>query len=265
MSDPVDGARQTREVSPVPFTYPFPRPSVTCDVVAFTMRGDDLAVLLIQRKDEPFKGCWALPGGFVNENEALERAAARELEEETGITGLRLEQLGAFGDPGRDPRGHTITIAYVAFLAHEVATVAGDDAADAEWHAFRTLGLGASAPGAPARASPRKPASRTRVRRSVPPRANEPVRLAFDHARIITRAYRRLLRHLDDPVRDDAFDLVPPRFTLAELRRVYEVILGRRLAPATIKKHLVDRGLVVPVSAKPAARAAMQLYRWNRR
>ena len=120
----------------MPFTYPYPRPSVTADVVAFTMRADDLAVLLITRKDEPFKGCWALPGGFVNENESLDRAAARELHEETGLTvhPSKLEQLGAFGDPGRDPRGHTVTVAFVTFRATETSINPGDDAIEAEWH-----------------------------------------------------------------------------------------------------------------------------------
>src|SRR5262252_3158541 len=87
-------------VGPVPFTYEFPRPAVTVDACIFTMRADDLAVLLIRRNSNPFKGLWALPGGFVDKNESLERAAARELEEETGITGVALEQLAAFGDPG---------------------------------------------------------------------------------------------------------------------------------------------------------------------
>lgn len=238
----------------MPFTYPFPRPSVTCDVVAFTMRGDDLSVLLIRRKDEPFRGRWALPGGFVNENESLERAAARELAEETGVTGLRLEQIGAFGDPGRDPRGHTVTVAYVAFLPHEPTITAGDDASAAAWHPFRMLALD------------------TAKSRSVPPpgrrkaaRPKGEVRLAFDHARIISRGYRRLLRHLDDPVRDTAFDLVPSRFTLTELRRVYEIILGRKLTPGMLRKFLVDRGLVVPVSTRSPARSSAQLYRFNRR
>ena len=124
------------------FSYPFPRPSVTADVVAFTLRADDLAVLLIRRKEDPFKGCWALPGGFVNENESLERAAARELYEETGLTGVKLEQLGAFGDPGRDPRGHTVTVAFVTFRTTETSITAGDDATEAEWQPLRALDLG---------------------------------------------------------------------------------------------------------------------------
>jgi 8-oxo-dGTP diphosphatase len=247
----------------VPYTYRFPRPAVTADVVAFTMRADDLAVLLVQRKDEPFRGAWALPGGFVNENEALERAAARELHEETGLSGLRLEQLGAFGDPGRDPRGHTITVAYVSFLVHEAAITPGDDAADAAWHPFRSLALD---PAAASRSVAPPPLRRGAKRRSsASARGAEPVRLAFDHAKIISRAYRRICKHLDDPVRDTAFDIVPPRFTLAELRRLYEVVLGRTIAPVTIRKYFVDRGLVIPATSKPTTKKSAQLYRWNRR
>lgn len=257
----VDGGGRSGDPSRVPYTYPFPRPAVTCDVVAFTLRGGDLAVLLIRRKDEPFKGAWALPGGFVNDNESLERAAARELYEETGLSGLRLEQLGAFGDPGRDPRGHTITIAYVSFLLAEATITAGDDATHAEWKSFRSLALddahSRSIPPPPLRRRPR-----------TPPRAGEPVRLAFDHAKILSMAYRRLCRHLDDPVRDAAFDLVPPRFTLPQLKTLCEVILGRSISPITIRRHFVDRGLAVPATTKPrvpAAKASEQLYRWNRR
>ena len=226
-------------------TYPYPRPSVTADVVAFTMRQDDLVVLLIRRKSDPFKGSWALPGGFVNENEPLIRAAARELYEETGVSGLKLEQLGAYGDPGRDPRGHTVTVAFLAFVVAEVTPTASDDAAEAAWLPFRSLAL-----------TDTKTTSKAKSKKKEP--------LAFDHARIIRHAHRRLVRHLDDPVRDQAFDIVPPRFTLAELRHLYEVVLGRELTAAMIKKHLVARGLVVPAGAK-TPKASAQLYRWNRR
>src|SRR5271170_7253316 len=101
------------------------------------MRAEDLAVLLIKRKKAPFKGAWALPGGFVNGNEPLERAAARELVEETGIAGVALEQLGAFGDPGRDPRGHTVTVVFYSFVVADAQPVAADDAADARWVSVR--------------------------------------------------------------------------------------------------------------------------------
>jgi 8-oxo-dGTP diphosphatase len=235
---------------------------VTCDAVVFAMRADDLAVLLIRRKDEPFKGCWALPGGFVNENESLDRAAARELSEETGLSGTRLVQLGAFGDPGRDPRGHTITVAWVTFLVTEAALTPGDDAADAQWHAYRTLLLDEAAA---KRSVPPPPArgDRTVRRPSMRPAAPS-IRLAFDHARIVGRAYRRLCEHLEDPVHDRSFDLLPARFTLAELQRFYEVVLGRALPSRSFKKRLADRGLVVPATSKPAPKSAAQLYRWNR-
>jgi 8-oxo-dGTP diphosphatase len=195
----------------------------------------------------------------VNENESLERAAARELQEETGLTGVRLEQIGAFGDPGRDPRGHTITVAFVTYRATETAITPGDDAIEAEWHPLRALDLGDVSvqrsvppppPGAPKKTARRAPAQ---------------IRLAFDHATIVTRAYRRLCRHLADPTTDPAFDVMPPRFTLAELRRIYEVVIGRKLTPRVIRGHLLDRGLIVPATTKPTAKAAAQLYRWNRR
>jgi len=222
------------------------------------MRADDLAVLLIRRKEEPFKGCWALPGGFVNENESLERAAARELHEETGlvVSPSKLEMLGAFGDPGRDPRGHTVTVAFVTFRATETAINAGDDAVEAKWQPLRALDLGEVSE---ARSMPPPPPLGAKKKRRTPQ-----LKLAFDHAKILARAYRRICRHLDDPIRDPAFDFVPSRFTLAELRRIYEVVIGSKLTPRMIREHLVDRGLIVPATTKPTAKASNQLYRWNR-
>lgn len=222
------------------FSYPYPRPAVTCDCVVFTMRGDDLAVLLVQRKNEPFKGHWALPGGFVNENEPLVRAAARELAEETGVSTTRLEEIGAFGDPGRDPRGHTITIAFATFLVAEAKITAADDAAAADFVPVKNLVLEGS-------------------------EKKKGIRLAFDHGRILRRAYKRLAAHLDDPVRDRSFDLLPSRFTIAELQHLYEGILGKSELPRTFKKRLLDRALVVPATTKPTKKPADQLYRWNRR
>ncbi|MBX3202060.1 MAG: NUDIX hydrolase [Labilithrix sp.] len=257
----------------MPYSYAFPRPAVTCDAVVFTMRADDLAVLLVQRKDEPFRGRWALPGGYVNDNEPLERAVLRELAEETGITGAKLEQLGAFGDPGRDPRGHTITVAYMTFLVAEAKITAGDDAAAVEWVSFRRLAL---EPG-PASAGSRPPARRAiapavvnakakrgAAPRRAPARASGPIYLAFDHATIVARAYQRLCQHLDDPVRERAFNLLPTRFTLADVQHFYEVVLGRALPQRTFRKRLLDQALVVPAAAAPTKKPAEQLYRWNR-
>ena len=139
------------------YTYDYPRPAVTVDVVIVT-RERTPRVLLIRRKAEPFAGRWALPGGFVDQDERLIDAARRELKEETGLDYADLEQLHTFGDPGRDPRGWTVSIAFLARVRRdELKAVAGDDAADVGWF--------------PLHAPP-------------PP--------AFDHAEILTRVAHRL-------------------------------------------------------------------------
>ena len=123
-----------------PFIYDYPRPMVTVDAVVFAVRDDALEVLLIQRKHDPYEGQWALPGGFVDMDETLETAAARELEEETGLAGICLEQVHTFGDPGRDPRGRSISTAYVGLADPAKHTVkGGDDAADAAWFPVASL------------------------------------------------------------------------------------------------------------------------------
>ncbi len=114
-------------------TYPFPRPALTVDIVLIKEGHDEPEILLIQRNHPPFAGHWALPGGFVDENEPLEVAARRELLEETGLEPPELRQLGAFGDPGRDPRGWTVTVVFWTRIAGEVTPRAGDDAAAARW------------------------------------------------------------------------------------------------------------------------------------
>ena len=139
-------------------TYREPRPIAAADSVIFGQREDSLDVLLIERGHEPYKGQWAIPGGFVNDNEPLDDAAARELEEETGLKGLDLEQVRAFGDPGRDPRGWAISVVYTAVIDPEAHTVqAADDAVNAQWFPLDDL----------------------------PP-------LAFDHAHIVAYAHRWL-------------------------------------------------------------------------
>lgn len=114
--------------------YDHPRPAVTVDIVLFHRLKRGERVLLIQRKRDPFKGHWAFPGGFVDDNESLEAAASRELFEETGLSGIELEQIGAFGDPGRDPRGHTVSVVFAALLEDQPKPAAADDAEDARWH-----------------------------------------------------------------------------------------------------------------------------------
>jgi 8-oxo-dGTP diphosphatase len=117
-----------------PFCYSHPRPAVTADIILFRLVSGQIQVLLIKRANDPYKGKWALPGGFVDENERLEHAAARELEEETGVKRVRLEQVATFGDPGRDPRGHTVSVAFAGVLGRHQEVTAGDDAAEADWH-----------------------------------------------------------------------------------------------------------------------------------
>jgi 8-oxo-dGTP diphosphatase len=120
-------------------TYKYPRPAVTADLVIVAREPKGDRVLLIQRGNDPYKDHWALPGGFVDENEDLVDAAARELEEETGLTGVELKQVGAYGKPGRDPRGHTVTVAFSAIIAEVMPVRAGDDASMALWFPINAL------------------------------------------------------------------------------------------------------------------------------
>ncbi len=139
------------------FCYKYPRPAVSVDIVLFHQVEGKLQVLLIKRAREPFKGRWAFPGGFVDKDESLEDAANRELQEETGLTAIKLEQLGAFGDPGRDPRGHTVSVVFFAVLDQRQDAIAADDASEARWHS-----------------------------------AQRPPKLAFDHKKILKAALKRV-------------------------------------------------------------------------
>lgn len=126
-------------MSKVEYTYDYPRPMVTTDAAVFCPLNGTLHVLLIQRGKEPFKGKWALPGGFVEMDESLEDAAARELEEETGVSGVALRQYHTFGALERDPRGRVITVAYWGWLDKPCEVHASDDAMDARWHPVDSL------------------------------------------------------------------------------------------------------------------------------
>ena len=123
----------------MPF-YKYPRPAVTVDVVLLSGKKEAQEVLLIQRKNEPFGDCWAFPGGFVDKHESLKNAAYRELKEETSIDGLDLIQFRAYGDPGRDPRGDTVSIVYWARVqSSEISATAHDDAKDVRWFSLKSL------------------------------------------------------------------------------------------------------------------------------
>jgi 8-oxo-dGTP diphosphatase len=122
------------------YVYDWPRPTVSVDVAVFTLSQDAAKLLLIRRGNEPFKGMWALPGGFMDIDEELEDAAARELAEETGLEGLTLEQLHTFGEIGRDPRGRQITIVFMGIAKSGQDKIkAGDDAAEAKWFDIEKL------------------------------------------------------------------------------------------------------------------------------
>lgn len=217
------------------------RPSLTVDAVVFSMRHDGLVVLLVKRKLDPFKGQFAVPGGFVNANEPLRRACSRVLEDATGLSGVRLEQLGAFGDPGRDPRGHTVSVVFFGFVMAEGRPLrSGENAEGAAWHELTEV--------FPRRGSkPSKP----------------PLDLAFDHRGIVAAAYKRLVESLRDPARLATFDLVPENFTLAQLFQVYEGVLHRPINRRGFAKKLSELSLIEAVG-KERTSARTQLYRWSR-
>lgn len=212
------------------FTYEWPRPAVTVDCAVFTVTGENAALrletLLISRKLEPFAGKWALPGGFVHEHEALEAAAHRELVEETGIANPFLEQVVAVGTKGRDPRGHVVTILYVALVSADLALHPGTDAAAAQWFATDAL-----------------PA------------------LAFDHEQLLAAALAHLRRNLGtSPV---CFELLPKEFTLSELQALYEAILGEPVDRRNFRRKVIEDGVVRPAQGKfrLGTHRPAQLYR----
>ena len=190
-------------------TYEFPRPSVTSDILVFSIRDGVLQVLLIERKIDPFRGVWAIPGGFVQMDEDIRDGALRELEEETGLTGIPLRQLGAYGDPGRDPRGRVITIAFIALVpSHDLIARGGSDAQDARWFPVDAL----------------------------PP-------LAFDHARILADGRARLARDVTASIQDSglvAFDFLPAAFTLSEAQQVFETLRGEVMDKRNFRKWLTN-------------------------
>lgn len=190
------------------YTYEYPRPAVTVDLVIFTIADNDLKVLLIRRGGEPFKNCWALPGGFVEIGESLEKAAARELKEEAGVTKVYLEQLYTFGDPKRDPRGRVISVSYFALVDAESQRIrAASDAAEAEWHSV----------------------------------FNSP-KLAFDHKKILDYAVWRLRNKIEWTT--VGYELLPKKFTLSELQRVYEIILQKPVDKRNFRKKILAQGQI---------------------
>ena len=223
----------------MPYTYKFPHPSITADVVIFAMHENDLKVLLVQRKNPPYKNHWAIPGGFVEIDEDLELGARRELEEETGVKNVFLEQLYTFGAAGRDPRGRVITVAYYALLSVEFAPLlrAGDDAREVMWHPV------------------------------VEAERSQELALAFDHREIIRVALERVRGKIDyDPRLVRA--LLPDEFTQSEFRRVHETIKGARYDKSNFSKRfrrMLEDGRFEATDEKRALRGAgrpPKLYRF---
>ena len=211
------------------YTYDYPRPALTVDVVVFTLRENRLQVLLIRRAGEPFSGSWALPGGFVQMNESLEEAALRELREETGVQEAYLEQLYTFGDPGRDPRGRVVSVAYYALIPVDarIRSEGGSDASQAGWFPVGEL-----------------------------------PQLAFDHTEIITYALARLHYKLEYTA--VGFELLPEEFTLSEIQHTYEIILGETLDKRNFRRRMLESGIIEPTRVKRGKEGRpAQLYRYR--
>jgi 8-oxo-dGTP diphosphatase len=213
------------------YTYDYPRPAVTVDCVVFGFDEGDLKVLLIKRDLEPYRGKWALPGGFMLEDESLDDAARRELREETGLEKLYLEQLYTFGDVGRDPRGRVVTVAYYALVKltdHRVR--AATDASSAAWFPV-----------------------------------SEVTKLAFDHNVILETALQRLKGKVRyQPI---GFELLPVKFALSELQHLYEVILETQLDKRNFRKKILGTELLVELDEiqQDVAHRAARLYKFDDR
>ena len=213
------------------FAYEFARAALTVDVVVFALDDEDLKVMLVQRGIEPFAGQWALPGGFVRVEETLDAAARRELQEETGLQNIFLEQLYTFGEVERDPSERVVTVAYFALVnleGHEVR--ASTDARNAAWFAVSDL----------------------------PP-------LAFDHEHILDVAHERLRGKVRyQPI---GFELLPAKFPLRRLQHMYEVILDRELDKRNFRKKILSMDILVELDEieKDVAHRAARLYRFDKK
>ena len=209
------------------YTYEYPRAALTVDCAVFGFDGGALQVLLIRRGLEPFKNKWALPGGFVRIEETLDDAARRELEEETGLKDVFLEQLYTFSAVKRDPRERVVSVAYYALVKPGLVT--GDtDAAEAKWFPVSDL----------------------------------PV-LAFDHADILATALERLRAKLTyQPI---GFELLPPKFTLTQLQRLYESVLGTDIDKRNFRKKVLSFDLLVPLKEthRDGPHRPAQLFRFD--
>ena len=207
----------------------YERPSVTVDVVIFSLINNQLQVLLVKRKYAPFADVWAIPGGFVRIDEPLEDAAARELAEETGVTNVYIEQLYTFGSPGRDPRTRVVTVTYFALVPQDaIKHRPGDDASETAWFPMSDL-----------------------------------PELAFDHDEILSYAQTRVRYKLE--YTSVGFQLLPDMFTLTELQKAYEIILGEALDKRNFRRKILASDVLEETGEKKKegeGRPAM-LYRYR--
>jgi 8-oxo-dGTP diphosphatase len=207
----------------------YPRAALTVDCVVFGFDEGNLKVLLIERGLEPFKGCWALPCGFVRLDETVDAAARRELQEEAGLSNIFLEQLYTFGEVDRDPRERVVTVAYYALVKlSEHAAKADTDAANAQWFPV-----------------------------------SEAPKLAFDHADILHTAVDRLKGKVRyQPI---GFELLPQKFTLSQLQHLYEAILETELDKRNFRKKVLSFGLLIPLkeNQKLSRHRPAQLFRFD--
>ncbi len=184
--------------------HSFEKPSVTVDIVIFTIKENDLKILLVKRKINPFKDYWAIPGGFVRIHESLEEAAKRELEEETGVKNVYLEQLYSFGEPKRDPRGRVITIAYMALINSEnIKLRATTDVSDAQWFSIKKI-----------------------------------PHLAFDHKKILDYSLKRLKWKFE--YTNVAFSLLPKKFAISQIQKIYEIVFDKKIDKRNFAKKIIS-------------------------
>lgn len=192
------------------------RPAITVDVVIFALNNDDLHALLVRRQHAPYQEMWALPGGFVRNDESLEEAAARKLAEDTGVTAVYTEQLFTFGDINRDPRMRIVTVAYFALVPYAAVMTQVDQAkldGSAQWFSLKSL-----------------------------------PDLAFDHKKIVEYAHQRLRYKLE--YTSVGFQLLPDQFTLTQLQKAYEIVLDEPLDKRNFRRKILAAGVIEETGQK---------------
>lgn len=270
----------------------YERPSVTVDMLVFTvmnLRSESyrklpekaLKILMVKRGDHPYLGYWALPGGFVNIDESLDKAALRELKEETNIEDIYMEQLYTWGDVGRDPRTRVIGCSYLSLVdSSKLDIVAGDDAEDAAWFTVKcsiieqkktsigkefnvqsmvrlVLRNDSEELTAVIKVNKTFDGNVVRVEREL----IESEGIAFDHGKIIEYAVLRMRNKIE--YTDIAFSLMPERFTLTELQQVYEVILGKKLLKANFRRKILGMVMETGEYSRAAGHRPSKLYKYN--